>query len=87
MIYVADGLTDIPCMRLVKEYGGKSIAVYNPESKKAEGVAKKLIDDRRANFMAEADYRAGSVMETTVKKIIDHLKADLALEEMEGIYR
>ena len=27
MIYIADGLTDIPCMRLVKEYGGHSIAV------------------------------------------------------------
>ncbi|MBR4162666.1 MAG: haloacid dehalogenase-like hydrolase [Solobacterium sp.] len=87
MIYVADGMTDIPCMRLVKEYGGKSIAVYNPESEKAKAVAQKLIDDQRANFMAEADYSPGSIMENTVMKIIDHLKADLALEEMEGIYR
>lgn len=87
MVYIADGITDIPCMRLVKEYGGKAIAVYNPESEKARATAEKLIDDGRANYMAAADYTAGSDMEILMQKIIDHMKADARLEELEGKYR
>ena len=34
MIYIGDGVTDIPCMTLVKEKGGTAIAVYN-ENRKA----------------------------------------------------
>lgn len=81
MIYVADGFTDVPCMRLVKEYGGKSIAVYN----KKTDVARKLIQDSRANFMAKADYTEGSEMEILVKEIIDHMRADAILHDAEGI--
>ncbi len=87
MVYIADGITDVPCMRLVKEYGGKSIAVYNSESAKAKNTARKLIDDGRANFMTAADYRPGSDMEKLMMKIIDHMEADARLEELEGQYQ
>lgn len=84
MIYIADGLTDVPCMKLVKEYGGKSVAVYGRESQKAEKTASILVRDGRANYMAPADYSPGSEMETIVKSIIDHMKADCALEKLEA---
>lgn len=80
MIYVADGLTDVPCMRLVKEYGGKSIAVYS----KSDSVAKQLKREGRVNFIARADYTEHSEMDQLVKKILDHMKADEALKDIEG---
>ena len=85
MIYIADGITDIPCMRLVKEYGGHSIAVYNPKSKKSQKVAQELIADGRVNFMAEANYEEKSKMEILVEKIFENIASNLVLKEFEGV--
>ncbi len=87
MIYIADGLTDVPCMKVVKEYGGRSIVVYNPGSAKAGMTADRLIREKRANYMSAADYREGKDMETLVKMILDHMAADSRLEDLEGQYR
>ena len=60
MIYVGDGTTDIPCMRLVKNYGGHSIAVYNPEDKSKRREMNTLIRDNRVNYVCAADYTEDS---------------------------
>lgn len=83
MIYVGDGTTDIPCMRLVKNSGGHSIAVYNPAVKGARRDLNVLIRDNRVSFVCPADYRQGSEMDTLVRTIIDKIDADWKLEQLE----
>lgn len=68
MIYIGDGLTDVPCMKITKDNGGVSIAVYTDKSKK---IAEELYDDGRINYVAEANYQEGSKMDSFVKKTID----------------
>lgn len=75
MIYFGDGETDIPCMKLVKEQGGHSIAVYKPGSTKKK-TAEKLINENRVNFVCPADYSENKEMHNVVKIIIDKIKAD-----------
>ena len=79
MIYFGDGLTDVPCMKLVKQYGGHSIAIY--EKKHKHKVAPLLKDDR-VNFVCEGDYSQGSTLETIVKDIIKLDAAQCELSEL-----
>ncbi len=74
MIYFGDGLTDVPCMKLVKTNGGKSIAVYTHIEKVQD-----LLHDQRVNFIAPADYTAGGELELLVKAIIAHMACADAL--------
>lgn len=70
MIYIGDGLTDVPCMKLVKSNGGYSIAVYGENRK---NKVRDLVRDNRVNFILPADYSKGSKLETTMKDIIEKM--------------
>lgn len=76
MIYFGDGTTDVPCMKIVKMFGGNSIAVFDPANKRKVETARKLLKQDRVNFMCEADYRIGSQMYEVVTTIIDKIKAE-----------
>jgi hypothetical protein len=76
MIYFGDGETDIPCMRLVKQKGGHSIAVYKPRDSKKKEIAEKLITDGRVNFVCPADYSKDKEIHQLVTTILDKIKAD-----------
>ena len=76
MIYFGDGTTDVPCMKIVKMFGGNSIAVYDPASERKSATARKLLRQNRVNFICEADYRVGGQMYEVVATIIDKIKAE-----------
>jgi 2-hydroxy-3-keto-5-methylthiopentenyl-1-phosphate phosphatase len=69
MIYIGDGLTDVPCMKLVKINGGYSIAVYSED----RSIADSLIEQDRVDFVVKADYRENSDMEKTVHTILNQI--------------
>ena len=83
MIYFGDGTTDIPCMKLVKNFGGHSIAVFNPEERGQRAQLNELIRDNRVNHVCAADYSEGSEIDTIVKTIIDKIELDNRLSELE----
>lgn len=80
MIYLGDGITDVPCMRLIKDKGGKSIAVY-PRGKK-EKVADLLRHDR-VNYIALADYSENTELENIVKLQMEYIALLTKMEEKE----
>ena len=67
MIYVGDGLSDVPCMKMMRAYGGQAIAVYQAGNRL--GV-EELLSRGRVDFIFPADYREGTALDSIVKNII-----------------
>ena len=81
IIYLGDGETDVPCMRLVKEQGGNSIAVYAKGKKVALDTAKKLYENGRVNHVVQADYSENKDLDKLVKRIIDSIATQARLKD------
>ncbi len=75
IIFIGDGETDIPCMRLTKEQGGHSIAVYNPQKTGSKEHAEQLVNEGRATLFTSADYRKGKDLDLAIKAILDKIEA------------
>ena len=76
MVYFGDGETDVPCMKLVKEMGGHSIAVYKPRNSDKKQRSDKLIAEDRVNFVCPADYTKDKEIYKVVTTVLDKIKAD-----------
>ncbi|MFR9650752.1 MAG: HAD family hydrolase [Rikenellaceae bacterium] len=73
IIFIGDGLTDIPSMRLVHSMGGHAIALYDGESKGKREMMSQLLDQGRVNYLCKADYNRGSELDVVMHQIIDTL--------------
>lgn len=79
MIYIGDGFTDVPCMKLTKDGGGVSIAVYNNNN---SHTAVNLLKDNRINFIAPADYQENSNIDKIIKKVIRSMALNTELKNI-----
>ena len=82
-IYIGDGETDVPAMKMVNLYGGTTIAVYNPNSVptperpvSAKEKCINLIRQKRADYIGPADYTENSELEVILKKVIDKIAVE-----------
>ena len=67
MVYMGDGLSDVPCMKMMRAYGGQAIAVYQESNRM--GV-EDLLAKGRVDFIFPADYSEDTALDLTVKNII-----------------
>lgn len=81
MIYLGDGDTDIPSMKMIRHQGGHSVAVFDPtawQRPEQKHKAYNLIAEDRADFVVPADYRDGSQLDITVKGVLGRIARDEA---------
>jgi hypothetical protein len=85
MIYVADGPSDVPSFSVVKKHGGCCLAVFNPESPKADeefAQVSKLLEDKRVDFFGPADYRPNSVTDRWLRMKVEGIARRIVEERL-----
>lgn len=79
MIYIGDGLTDVPCMKLVKQSGGHSIALYHNDEKHK---VQPLLQHERVDWIFEADFSEGGALDNAMHTLITQLACDNQLQDI-----
>jgi hypothetical protein len=85
MIFLGDGDSDIPAMKMMTQQGGHSVAVYD-ELREPHDLEKihSLISDNRVNFVAPANYEEKSQLDIIVKGILGRVAHELKPADSRG---
>jgi len=71
IIYIGDGLTDVPAMKLLKKKGGVSIGVYDPQgSEKDKQQVEALLSQDRVNYTFASDFGLNKPLVNKIQDIL-----------------
>jgi phosphoserine phosphatase len=86
MIYIGDGITDVPCLSLIKNFKGAGIGIIDEKKITKLGKAKRevfqdLVNERRAISYHFPNYKDGSELTSIIKTIISNRCSTIILNE------
>lgn len=70
IVYIGDGFSDVPAMKIIEQQGGTSIGVYDPKNVENKFYVQDLIKRRRISYVAKADYKNNGEIDVLLKSII-----------------
>jgi 2-hydroxy-3-keto-5-methylthiopentenyl-1-phosphate phosphatase len=73
ILYIGDGLTDVPCMTVIRKNGGNAIAVYKPRDSRGKETCIELLKAERVDFLAKADYNSGTELDYLIKLLLQNI--------------
>jgi phosphoserine phosphatase len=74
MVFVGDGDTDVPTMKMMTQKGGSSVAVYDPRrDRRSLDKIDRLIAEDRVDFVAPADYTENSQLDIVIRGILGRI--------------
>ena len=77
MIYIADGPSDVPVFSVIKQYGGRTFAIYPKGKEQQFNQVNNLVRDGRIDLFAEADYSKDTTaymwLTSNVKEIAERI--------------
>ena len=85
MVYVADGPSDIPVFSLLKLFGGRTFAVYQPESEKHFDRVYELQRQHRIEAFGPADYRKGTQTSMWIVKTVRDIASRIVADKEDAL--
>jgi phosphoserine phosphatase len=85
MIYIGDGLTDIPCFSLVKRMGGMAFGVFNPgEERSAKRALQEFLNTDRVISMHAPRYRKTDELGALLRAAVSTVARRASLAALEA---
>ena len=86
MVYVGDGITDVPCFSLVKERGGRVFGVYDEDDRShKQSVVQEMGAQQRVKQFSEPRYTESSRLGSLLRLTVEGLCTERAIESQEAL--
>lgn len=88
MIYVGDGLTDVPCFSLVDKQRGKPFGVFDPRKKGSPKKAwEQLVMPNRVKIVGAPEYREQDILGSLLRAAVDSICVEMDLRTQVALRR
>lgn len=81
MIFVGDGLTDVPCFSLITREKGMAVAVYDRNHVQKWGRAYQFVAEKRVSTLYTANYTEGSDLSNFLAMAVRNLAERIAVSK------
>jgi predicted HAD superfamily phosphohydrolase len=85
MIYVGDGLTDVPCFSLVGKNGGHAFAVFQPGAESAKQAFQKFLAPHRVTSMHFPRYRDDEELGSMIRSAVFNMANRIVLRRDQAL--
>jgi hypothetical protein len=88
MIYIGDGLTDVPCFSLLDKAGGKGFGVFEPKKKGDPKKAwEQLVMPRRVTTLVPPQYGPEDALGSLLRVAVDSICTGIDLKTQQAVRR
>lgn len=85
MIYIGDGITDIPCFSLIKDRDGRVFGVVNEEESPKQRAVLEVGSPRRAGNLNEPDYSPEAQLGSLLRLTVEGLCTNNTIDQLEAL--
>ena len=85
MIYIGDGLTDVPCFSLLEKNGGLAFGVFKPGQESAKQAFQRLLDTRRVRTIHHPDYTPDAELGSLLRAAVETACSRILLQSARAV--